>query len=196
MIKNFHFFKISTTASHYFQIKCVLFRCSLTLPFYVLSIKGTINKEDKIIMAYQHILVPVDGSEISFSAVKHAIELAKAFNCKITAISVIAEDPFSGADFYYTTGMLEEYFKEAYNNAQQALGKVIEMAKVQGINIETSIIKGSVSAETIIHTAEELKVDLIVMGSHGRKGFQKWLLGSFAQDVLSQTQLPVFIVKQ
>ena len=53
-----------------------------------------------------------------------------------------------------------------------------------------------VSAETIIHTAEELKVDLIVMGSHGRKGFQKWLLGSFAQDVLNQTTLPVFIVKQ
>ncbi|MBL8320872.1 MAG: universal stress protein, partial [Acinetobacter sp.] len=44
-------------------------------------------------------------------------------------------------------------------------------------------------------TAAELKADLIVMGSHGRKGFQRMLLGSFAQDVLSNTALPVLIVK-
>lgn len=157
---------------------------------------GNNKQRGEIIMTYQHILVPVDGSDISFSAVKHAVGLAKAFNCKITAISVIAEDPFSGADFYYTAGMLQDYFKEAYNNAQQALEKVNEIATVEGVNIETSIKKGMVSAETIIDAAEELNVDLIVMGSHGRKGFQKWLLGSFAQDVLSQTTLPVFIVKK
>ena len=87
-------------------------------------------------MTYQHILVPVDGSDISFSAVKHAVELAKAFNCKITAISVIAEDPFSGADFYYTAGMLQDYFKEAHNNAQQALEKVTAIGNVEGIDIE------------------------------------------------------------
>ena len=92
--------------------------------------------------------------------------------------------------------MLQDYFKEAYNNAQQALEKVNEIATVEGVNIETSIKKGMVSAETIIDAAEELNVDLIVMGSHGRKGFKKWLLGSFAKDVLSQTTLPVFIVKK
>ena len=47
-----------------------------------------------------------------------------------------------------------------------------------------------------VTTAEELKADLIVIGSHGRKGFQKFFLGSFAQDVLGQTELPILIVKQ
>ena len=147
-------------------------------------------------MAYKHILVPVDGSEISFSAAKQAIELAKAFNCQLTAISVVAEDPFSGADFYYTKGMMDEYFKEAQANAQKALDQVAEIATAQGVTANLSIVKGFVSAETIIKTAEELKVDLIAMGSHGRKGFKKFLLGSFAQDVLAQTQLPVLVIKQ
>lgn len=57
------------------------------------------------------------------------------------------------------------------------------------------MIKGQVSAEGIAETATELKADLIVMGSHGRKGFQKMLMGSFAQDVLRNTELPVLIVK-
>ena len=58
------------------------------------------------------------------------------------------------------------------------------------------MIKGNVSEEGIIDTAEKLKIDLIVIGSHGRKGFQKFLLGSFAQDVLKGTKLPVLVVKE
>lgn len=56
-------------------------------------------------------------------------------------------------------------------------------------------MKGIVSAEGVVATATQYNADLIVMGSHGRKGFQKVLLGSFAQDVLSNTELPVLIVK-
>ena len=52
-------------------------------------------------MSYQNILVPVDGSQISFSAVKHAAEIAKVFNSKLTLISLVAEDPFTDSDFYY-----------------------------------------------------------------------------------------------
>ena len=54
---------------------------------------------------------------------------------------------------------------------------------------------GLVNAEHIAETAEETQADLIVMGSHGRKGFQKMILGSFAQDVLGASQIPVLIVK-
>jgi len=64
-----------------------------------------------------------------------------------------------------------------------------------GAQAEAEIFEGPVNAKTIVKASAEKNVDLIVMGSHGRKGFQKLLLGSFAQDVLSNTELPVLIIK-
>ena len=147
-------------------------------------------------MSYQNILVPVDGSEISFSAVKKAAIIAKAFNSQLTLISLVAEDPFTDADFYYSSSIMKEYFVQAYANAEKALKEALVIAQAEGVEPTTQIIKGQVSAEGVVKTAEEKKSDLIVMGSHGRKGFQKFLLGSFAQDVLRGTQLPVLIVKE
>ena len=147
-------------------------------------------------MSYQNILVPVDGSDISFSALKHAAAIAKAFGSKVTAISVVAEDPFAAADFYYSPDMLKDYIQEAIKNAEEGLGKAKQLVEQQGVQIDTQVVRDSVAAETIIKTAESLHTDLIIMGSHGRKGFQKFFLGSFAQDVLGQTKLPVLIVKQ
>ena len=147
-------------------------------------------------MSYQNILVPVDGSDISFSALKQSFIIAKAFGSKVTAISVVADDPFIAADFYYSPDMLKDYIEEAVKNAEETLSKAKKLAERDGIQIDTQVVRDTVSAETIIKTADSLKTNLIVMGSHGRKGFQKFLLGSFAQDVLGQTQLPVLIVKQ
>ncbi|WP_374664104.1 universal stress protein [Acinetobacter sp.] len=146
-------------------------------------------------MSYNQILVPVDGSQISFSAVKKAAQIAKAFNSKLTLISLVAEDPFTDADFYYSSAIMKEYFVQAHENATKSLAEALETAKAEGVTADTQVIKGQVSAEGIAAAAAELKADLIVMGSHGRKGFQKMLLGSFAQDVLRNTELPVLIVK-
>ncbi|NNH00296.1 universal stress protein [Acinetobacter sp. ANC 5414] len=147
-------------------------------------------------MSYQNILVPVDGSDISLSAVKNAAQIAQAFGGQLTLISLVTEDPFSDADFYYPSPIMKEYFVQAYANAEKALKQAQAIASENGITANTQIVKGNVSEESIIETAEKLKIDLIVMGSHGRKGFQKFLLGSFAQDVLKGTKLPVLIVKE
>ena len=146
-------------------------------------------------MSYKQILVPVDGSQISFSAVKKAAQIAKAFGGQLTLISLVAEDPFTDADFYYSSAIMKEYFVQAHENATKALAEALEFSKAEGVDAQTLVIKGQVSAEGIAETATELKADLIVMGSHGRKGFQKMLMGSFAQDVLRNTELPLLIVK-
>ncbi|MGE8560831.1 MAG: universal stress protein [Acinetobacter sp.] len=147
-------------------------------------------------MSYQNILVPVDGSAISYSAVRNAANIAKAFGGQLTLISLVTEDPFSEADFYYPSPIMKEYFVQAYANAEKSLQQAQAIASENGVTANTQIVKGNVSEEGIIETAEKLKTDLIVMGSHGRKGFQKFLLGSFAQDVLKGTKLPVLIVKE
>lgn len=147
-------------------------------------------------MFYQNILVPVDGSEISLSAVKKAAQLAQAFNSQLTLISLVSEDPFVNADFYYPSPIMKEYFVQAYANAEKSLKEAQIIASENGVNANIEIVKGEVSEKGIIETAEKLNTDLIVIGSHGRKGFQKFLLGSFAQDVLQGTKLPVLIVKE
>lgn len=147
-------------------------------------------------MAYQHILVPVDGSEISFSAVRHAAKIAKAFGSQLSLISLIAEDPFTEADFYYSSSIMKEYFVQAHANAKNALTQATAIAATEGITAQSRIVTGLVNAEHIAETAGEVQADLIVMGSHGRKGFQKMILGSFAQDVLGASQIPVLIVKK
>lgn len=147
-------------------------------------------------MSYQHIIVPVDGSKISYSAVKKAAEIAKAFGSKLSLISLVAEDPFTDADFYYSSAIMKEYFVQAHENAKKALSEAKTIAQEQGVDAEAEIFEGPVSAKSVAKASLEKNADLIVMGSHGRKGFQKILLGSFAQDVLSNTELPVLIVKQ
>lgn len=147
-------------------------------------------------MSYQHILVPVDGSDISLAAFRQAASIAKAFESRLTAISLLAVDPFNGVDFYYVSPIMKDYFIEAQAKAEETLNHLSAIGAEYGITVETQIVKGEVSAESIIDTAEELKIDLIVMGSHGRKGIQKFFLGSFAQDVLGNTELPVLIVKK
>lgn len=69
-------------------------------------------------MNYRHIIVPVDGSEISLAAARQAAHIAKAFGSKLTAISLVAVDPFSGVDFYYISPVVKDYFVEARANAK------------------------------------------------------------------------------
>ena len=147
-------------------------------------------------MVYRHILVPIDGSDISFSAARHAASIAKKFNAKLSFISLVAEDPFNKADFYYSSSIMKEYFLQAYDNAQEALSQARQAVESIGVEPALKIINGEVSAQHIVSQAEDLGIDLIVIGSNGRKGFQKMILGSFAQDVLRATNLPVLVIKQ
>lgn len=75
-------------------------------------------------MNYQHIIVPVDGSEISLAAARQAAHIAKAFGSKLTAISLVAVDPFSGVDFYYISPVVKDYFVEARANAEKLSQKL------------------------------------------------------------------------
>lgn len=148
-------------------------------------------------MSYQHILVPIDGSEISLSALKQAASLAKNCQAKLTAISLLAVDPFDSADFYSVSPMLKDYFVAAHAKAENTLNQVKELcANEYGIDAQTMIVKGEISAKHIVTVAENSNVDLVVMGSHGRKGFQRFFLGSLANEVLANTELPVLIIKK
>ena len=146
-------------------------------------------------MSYKHILIAVDESPISYAAVEQALSLAESLNCKITVTSVITVDPFVGVDFYKVAPAITDYFMRAEQNAQLRLADIKQSFLRDGIEVNTKVIRGVSPAEGIIHVADEVGADLIVMGSHGRTGFKKLVLGSVAQAVLTQSPIPVLIIK-
>jgi nucleotide-binding universal stress UspA family protein len=141
---------------------------------------------------FKHILVPVDGSPASLAAVRQATSLARAFDSQVTALYVIDPYPFVGvgADFAYGQG---EYLVAAKASAAEALKAAREAATGQALT--ERIIEGPTVYDGILQAAQENGVDLLVMGSHGRSGLERLLIGSTTRRVLSHTSLPVFVVR-
>ncbi|AYA02021.1 universal stress protein [Acinetobacter sp. WCHAc010034] len=146
-------------------------------------------------ITYQHILVPVDESPISYAAVEQTLALAKSLNSQVTVMSVIAVDPFFGVDFYKVAPAITDYFMQAEKNAKERLEDIKQSFIRDGIAVDVKLIHGVSPSEGIIQVADEVSADLIIMGSHGRTGLQKVMLGSVAQNVLTQSPIPVLIVK-
>ena len=146
-------------------------------------------------MSFEHILVPVDGSETSYAAVDKAVEIAKAFNSKVTVVQVLALDPYIAAE-YITAAQTNDLVERA----RTAILKTLDEAKAKfaaaGIEAETQLLEGQVIYSEIVKAAESLNTDLIVIGSHGSKEFKKLVLGSVAQSILGQANVPVMVIRK
>lgn len=139
-----------------------------------------------------NILVPYDFTNFGDLAFDKAMEIAKKFDSKLTLISVIGSD-------IDTSGMslsrAEEAHDESENKAKEDLNKLKNSNIVENVPISVEIVHNSSSSDGILLFAEKNNTDLIVMGSHGRSGFKKVVLGSVASNVVAKAQCPVMIVK-
>ena len=144
---------------------------------------------------FKHILVPVDGSAVSNQCIEKAIALAQAFKSAVTVVSVIDLYAFAGMGIDAGYGQVE-YLNAATGEANQAVDTAKQLFADSGIVATSSVIEGQVIYKNILDAAQAAHADLIVMGSHGRKGLEKLVLGSVAAQVLSHTSLPVMIVRE
>ena len=144
---------------------------------------------------FTHILVPVDGSPTAAVAVNKAAALAKVFNSQVTAVYVIDPYPFTGvgADFAYGQA---QYLTAATTEAHTALDAVKTLMEQAGVAVEIVVGEGHSVHNGIMEAAKATGADLIVMGSHGRKGLEKLVLGSVARRVLADSLIPVLVVRQ
>lgn len=142
---------------------------------------------------FKHILVPVDGSDTALFAVQKATALAKAFGSEVTAVYVIDPYPFTGvgADFAYGQ---DQYLSAASAEAKTALQAVADQFEGTGLKVNQRVEESSSASRGILDAAQAVGADLIVMGSHGRRGLEKLVLGSVAQRVLAAAVLPVLVV--
>ncbi len=142
----------------------------------------------------RHVLVPVDDSDGAKNALEFALE--EYTDAKITALHVI--DP---SDFYAATGIeggamanYDQIRQNHENRAERILEEATERAAGHGVEIETDQVLGAV-ARAIVDYVEEEEVDHVVIGSHGRTGASRILLGSVAETVARRSPVPVTIVR-
>ena len=141
------------------------------------------------------ILVPLDGSDLSFQAAKYAVKIAKMANANIICVHAVVNLPYGG---YASAGVaINQYFDDMKKQAQEWYGKVNDMAEKAGVKVTAAdTIFDVVSvANAIISYAETNRADLIIMGTKGRTGIKKFVLGSVASGVLSHAPCPVLVVR-
>lgn len=144
---------------------------------------------------FDKILLPTDGSEVSFAAAGRAVALSKLAGAPLHVVFVQEPYPFTGIGAANSAG-LQEYLTAAQQQAEAAFAHIGAVAaRVSGVRLSTERIEGSSPAEQIVEAAGRAGADLIVMGSHGRTGAARVLLGSVAGKVLMLSPVPVMIVK-
>ncbi len=140
---------------------------------------------------YDRILVPTDGSAGTRRAIDHAIQLAETHDATLHGIYVV--NTASYASFSMETAW-EGIGDMLRDEGETAVAELRSHAAAADIDIETEILEGSPSRE-IVRYAEESGCDLIVMGTHGRGGIDRLLLGSVAERVVRASEVPVLTVR-
>ena len=133
---------------------------------------------------FQHILIPIDGSELSLRAAKTGIDLAQLSKGRVYALHVVP--PFQ--TIAYMGAIMAA-------NAKRYMGDVQALADAAGVPFEGKILDGDQPFELIVQTVAENQCDLVVMGSHGWRGMTRLLLGSETQKVLLRCGVPVLVCR-
>ena len=142
---------------------------------------------------FQNILVPFDLSAQSTRAFKIAVDIAKCRDSKITLLTCLEGDAWHHK--YYDARADSELIKKQKKVTEKHLEKLQSVADRNNVSVKTQILKSKSVVNDIVTFAKSRKYDLIVIGSHGRTGFDKVLLGSVANGVSQKSRIPVLIVK-
>lgn len=144
---------------------------------------------------FKKILVPTDGSALSEKSANAALTFAAGMGASVVGLAVAEAYPFMLMPEAGAMVDLSTYEELQDKSAQQAMERLKAMAAAAGVSAEVISTRGVHPYEEIINTANAKGCDLIWMGSHGRKGLDKLLLGSETQRVLSHTTLPVMVYR-
>jgi nucleotide-binding universal stress UspA family protein len=139
---------------------------------------------------FSKILVAIDSSDASMDAADYATVISKKYNAELYALHVIHAD----VDLY-GPHETSEFTRNMRNEGEKYLNKVKVKANEKDIQIKTEIISSKDISGGILDFAEENNIDLIVIGTRGKSGFKRLLLGSVASHVVTYAHCPVLVVK-
>jgi nucleotide-binding universal stress UspA family protein len=145
---------------------------------------------------FKHILLATDGSEASAHAAALAVSLARTHGARLTAVYVVDPYPYIGVGELNPMGF-QAYMSAAQEQAAQAHAQVETLCK-QGelpVTLQARLVEDVGAASGIVQTAETEGADLIVVGSHGRSGIARLMLGSVSTKVVAESKVPVLVTR-
>lgn len=140
-------------------------------------------------ISIKKILCPVDFSEVSHNAIRYAKEFACAMNAEIILLHVVEPITMTAETVPYVSEA------ELERNAKEELAAIAHKECPSTITVK-QLVKIGIAPDTIIKVAEQEDADILIMGSHGRTGLTRLLLGSVTEAVMRQAKLPILVVKQ
>jgi nucleotide-binding universal stress UspA family protein len=145
---------------------------------------------------YQHLLVPIDGSELSAAAVQTSLALAAKLGARITGFVAepMAPLPHMGVNVNVYTRDTEEHNARTEAHARDALKRFADQAAALGVPFHGKFQRTDAVDEAIVAAATEFGCDLIVMVTHGRGAFAELLFGSHTKNVLTRSKLPLLVL--
>jgi nucleotide-binding universal stress UspA family protein len=148
---------------------------------------------------YKKMLIATDGSELAGRALEHGLKLAKLVEAEVTILTVTEPAAVVGAGYASIAGTMIDPMPELIQAQEEAAKQVLSDAEAAavaaGLTVQTRLIDNSFPAEGIVAAAEEIGANLIVMGSHGRSGIGRLLLGSQTSNVLAHSKVPVLVTR-
>jgi len=138
---------------------------------------------------YDRVLIPTDGSTASEGAIEHAIDLAKQYGATLHALYVVDSGTYSSLE-----AAADVVADELRAEGSEAVEAIAARAEDGGVTAETAIETGVVH-KSIVDYVDREGIDLVVMGTHGRTGVDRFLLGSVAEKVIRTADAPVMTVR-
>ncbi|MFZ2499126.1 MAG: universal stress protein [Methanosarcina sp.] len=140
----------------------------------------------------RQILIATDGSETAKEAADFGLEMVGCSGAKVYAVYVIETTPYRSVplDQIWSKNVLEEFEKEG----NEATFYVEKIAKDAGMEVESRVLKGE-PAEKIVSFAEDNNIDMIIMGSLGKGGYERLVMGSVSEKVMRHAKIPVLVVR-
>lgn len=144
---------------------------------------------------FRHILLATDGSSASEHAATLAVQLARVHGARLTALYVVDPYPYLGIGEANPLGF-QAYMSAALQHAAEAHAKVMAMCeKAPAVAFFPRLAEDVAAAAGIVQSARQVDADLIVVGSHGRTGVARLMLGSVASKVVAESPIPVLVAR-
>lgn len=144
---------------------------------------------------YKRILVPIDGSETATKAMIAALQMARDAGGQVHLVHVVeGMSPLAADPYGAYSGEVIEIMRQSGN---KILEDALEIAKAAGVPADTELFDnfGERLAEVVADAASRFKADLIVVGTHGRRGFGRMMLGSGAEQIIRLAPIPVLVIR-
>ena len=141
---------------------------------------------------YENILLPTDGSSGSEEAIRQGLQLASALGSKVSFMYVM-ESPMALYQTPESISYLPQLYDDLRDAGRAALQRAADMAEAAGVTYNTHLVEDRSPADAI--NAAESEYDLVVMATHGRSGFNRWMFGSVAEGALRRATIPYLIIR-